>query len=163
MAESKQETELVECDFHHTEQREKYFTLLGQYMIHPMGGMERGLNSDEQQRLATYMTQHPDVHCFLLRRGSKYVGMSTCYEVFSTFHAMPYLYIHDIFVDAEYRNKGLGFLLIQKLTDWARQHHCCRITLEVRADNQPARHLYAKAGFKDLEPPMSFWTKDLLG
>ncbi len=117
MAESKQETELVECDFHHTEQREKYFTLLGQYMIHPMGGMERGLNSDEQQRLATYMTQHPDVHCFLLRRGSKYVGMSTCYEVFSTFHAMPYLYIHDIFVDAEYRNKGLGFLLIQKLTD----------------------------------------------
>lgn len=123
--------------------------------------MERGLNSDEQQRLATYMTQHPNVHCFLLRRGSKYVGMSTCYEVFSTFHAMPYLYIHDIFVDAEYRNKGLGF--IQKLTDWARQHHCCKITLEVRADNQPARHLYAKAGFKDLEPSMSFWTKDLLG
>lgn len=155
-------TSVVSCDFNNPEQRDSYLSLLNQYMVHPMGGMSHGLDTRLQQRLVHDMLDNPRAHCFLLRQGQQYVGFSTCYMLYSTFHALPYLYIHDIFVNGDSRDKGLGTTLLNGLIDYARQSHCCKVTLEVRADNAPARHVYAKAGFIDLDPPMSFWTKELI-
>jgi len=37
----------------------------------------------------------------------------------------------------------------------------CKITLEVREDNEAALALYRKMGFTECEPNMYFWTKTL--
>lgn len=39
---------LQQCDFNILEQRDVYLTLLSQYMINPMGGMDHGLDEEQQ-------------------------------------------------------------------------------------------------------------------
>ncbi|HLP14690.1 MAG TPA: GNAT family N-acetyltransferase [Bacteroidota bacterium] len=43
----------------------------------------------------------------------------------------------------------------------ARHRDCCKVTLEVRVDNDAAQSLYQKFGFCDTPPPMHFWTHHL--
>lgn len=155
-------TILVACDLQCEEQCQAYLDMLNQYMVHPMGGMDSGLTDRQQQKLVADLKANSTAQCFLLKQGEAYVGFSTTYMLYSTFHAAPYLYIHDVFVRGDHRGEGLGKVLIRGLIDYARRQHCCKVTLEVRADNAPARHLYASEGFIDLDPPMSFWTKELM-
>jgi ribosomal protein S18 acetylase RimI-like enzyme len=65
----------------------------------------------------------------------------------STFRAMPLLNIHDCAVRPEYRRHGLGGRLLASGVEAARSRGCCKIMLEVRADNPAARALYERAGF----------------
>lgn len=98
--------------------------------------------------------------CFLLADGDRYVGLSTCF-ITSTFKVKPYLYVHDLYVVESKEDKGLGTLLLSSLVDFARREDCCKVTLEVRSDNDRAMHVYQKLGFVDCQPPMFFWTKTL--
>ena len=152
---------LVQCDFKHKEQREAYLELLNRYMTHPMGGMEKGLSEPQQQQLLEQLTGNPMCRCFLLDDGGRHVGFSTCFFITSTFKARPYLYIHDLYVEQSLENKGLGTQLLNALVDYARRENCCKVTLEVRSDNDIAQHVYRKLGFADCQPPMFFWTKTL--
>lgn len=54
-----------------------------------------------------------------------------------------------IAVRPEYRARGLGKLLIEKLFDAARERGSSRIFLEMRRGN-PAEHLYRKVGFEPI-------------
>lgn len=53
-----------------------------------------------------------------------------------------------IFVDKNYRNKGIASELLNKMTDDLRQKNINQITLEVRVDNEAAISFYEKNGFK---------------
>lgn len=55
--------------------------------------------------------------------------------------------LNYIFVDLEYRNSGIGSILLDYLLE--KCENCQNITLEVRKDNIPAINLYKKYGFKD--------------
>lgn len=152
---------LEQCDFANSRHRAAYMNMLCGYMVSPMGGMEHGLDPQQQQRLARELQANAMCRCFLLRQGERYVGLSTCFLITSTFKAKPYLYIHDLYVDAECENRGLGTQLLDMLVSYAREAGCCKVTLEVRNDNGRAMHVYKKAGFDDCDPPMYFWTKTL--
>jgi ribosomal-protein-alanine N-acetyltransferase len=56
-------------------------------------------------------------------------------------------YVVSIGVDPDVRGQGLGRLLMQTLMDWLYSHGAKVIGLHVRADNQPAIHLYEALGF----------------
>jgi ribosomal protein S18 acetylase RimI-like enzyme len=149
------------CDLTVREQREAYLTMLCSYMVNPMGGMEKGLDEEQQQSLVRQLHDNPMCRCFLFSMGNRYVGFSTCFFITSTFKAKPYLYIHDLFVAENNENKGLGTQLLNALVGYARRAGCCKVTLEVRSDNDRAMHVYKKLGFTDCQPPMYFWTKTL--
>lgn len=152
---------LQQCDFNIPEQRDAYLTLLSQYMINPMGGMDHGLDEEQQCALVRQLSGNPMCRCFLLADGDRYVGLSTCFFITSTFKVKPYLYVHDLYVVESKEDKGLGTLLLNSLVDFARREGCCKVTLEVRSDNDRAMHVYQKLGFVDCQPPMFFWTKTL--
>jgi ribosomal protein S18 acetylase RimI-like enzyme len=159
--ENMENVRLVPCDFTVGEQREAYMTLLCRYMVNPMGGMDHGLDADQQQTLADQLMSNPQCRCFLLSVDGTYVGLATCFFITSTFKVKPYLYIHDLYVDESREDKGLGTHLLEGLVSYARQAGCCKVTLEVRSDNDRAMHVYQKLGFVDCQPPMYFWTKTL--
>ena len=57
-------------------------------------------------------------------------------------------------------------MLLDRIESKARELNCCRLTLEVREDNQVARGLYRKFGFDRAtvgpkKVPMEFWRKPL--
>jgi ribosomal-protein-alanine N-acetyltransferase len=57
-------------------------------------------------------------------------------------------HITNIAVHPDFRRKGIGSLLMQKLITHAREHDVAVMTLDVRAGNDAAKNMYAKFGFK---------------
>jgi GNAT superfamily N-acetyltransferase len=64
-------------------------------------------------------------------------------------HKTPQL--NSLYIDKQYRKKGLATLLIQKIEDLARQRGYSKLGLSVDIKNKPAINLYSKLGFKDWE------------
>ncbi|GGI42479.1 ribosomal protein S18-alanine N-acetyltransferase [Mammaliicoccus stepanovicii] len=55
--------------------------------------------------------------------------------------------ITTISVNKNYRNSGIGQLLLKYVMNFASET-CTTMSLEVRLENDTARHIYEKAGFK---------------
>lgn len=58
------------------------------------------------------------------------------------------LQIANVCVLPEFRRRGIADGLMAALTDFAKEQRAEKISLEVRASNEPARALYEKWGFK---------------
>jgi len=56
----------------------------------------------------------------------------------------------NVIVDASCRGQGLGYVLMQEMTDWSMRHGATRQYLQVITDNKPAITLYEKLGYKPL-------------
>lgn len=149
------------CDFSNGDHCSRLATLINQYISDPMGG-GTPLTYRQQLRLIDGLNNHPASFVLFILADQQIVGLATCFINFSTFKAKPYINIHDILIDREFRGKGLGKKLLEQIELIAKERKYCKITLEVREDNQIAQNLYTELGFKDVEPKMHFWTKELL-
>ena len=56
-------------------------------------------------------------------------------------------YINNVVIDEEYRNLGLGKVLMQALLDYGKRKGINEYTLEVRVGNVSANRLYESLGF----------------
>ena len=66
-----------------------------------------------------------------------------------------------LYVRPQFRGRGLGRALLEKIIALAHERGYCKVTLEVREDNIAAQKLYQSLGFEDTYPPMWFWTKTI--
>ena len=66
-------------------------------------------------------------------------------------------FISKIMVKEENRRQGTGALLLQKLSEYAREEKMFSLSLEVRESNFPAIALYEKSGFKNLGKRKNFY------
>jgi len=148
------------CDFTNPVQLEAMGFLLNHYMEDPMGDYPP-LKPDELVLLAERLAERAHAFVLFMLLDGKYVGMSTCFELLSTFKIKPYLYIHDFIVHSDFRGQRLGRKLMEKLVEISLERDYCKITLEVREDNEAALILYQKMGFIECDPKMYFWTKTL--
>jgi ribosomal protein S18 acetylase RimI-like enzyme len=153
--------QIITCDFMNPLHKLKIVELTNAYMLDTMG---EGLEMPEyvKQKLADALASHPACMILFALADNQYVGIVTCFINLSTFKARPYFYIHDIAVLKEYRGLGIGRKLLEKVIEIANERDYCKVTLEVREDNEKAKHLYKSLGFKDCEPKMYFWTKTLM-
>lgn len=72
-------------------------------------------------------------------------------------HAGEVSDVMTIAVVARARGTGLGRLLLEELVERARTAGAQRLLLEVRADNEPARGLYAARGFRALQTRRGYY------
>jgi ribosomal protein S18 acetylase RimI-like enzyme len=154
------EIEFEYCDFSNPDHLNAVAELINHYMADPMGGATP-LNKLRQLRLIDGLANHPTAEVLLAITEQKVVGLATCFVNFSTFNVASYLYIHDIVVLHDYRGKGFGRALMEKLIESAQEREFCKVTLEVRDDNTVAQAMYKELGFADCEPKMHFWTKKI--
>ncbi len=139
--------------------------LLNAYALDPMGGGE-ALSDFTKKNLASEISKRVDTTVILAFDGDKPVGLINCIEGFSTFMCKPLINIHDVYIDAKYRGKGLAKQLLQAAEELAIEKNCCKVTLEVLEGNEPAKAAYLKFGFDgyELDPKMGkamFWQKKL--
>jgi ribosomal protein S18 acetylase RimI-like enzyme len=135
-----------ELDFATADDMEAYLTLLDAYARDPMGSGQP-LPTEVRDRLRIDLPTHPAAHGLVATRNDRAVGFATCFLGYSTFQARPLLNIHDLAVIEHARGQGIGFALLEAAGAIAERLGCCRLTLEVREENQAARRLYARAGF----------------
>lgn len=60
------------------------------------------------------------------------------------------IYLSRMITKKEFRNRGIGGMLIDYMVDYARRLGYIEMTLGVDIDNLAARHLYEKKGFTDI-------------
>lgn len=137
--------------------------LLDAYAREPqIGGVS--FTPEVRARLIAELKKQANGRYFLAFHETRAVGVAICFLGFSTFYARPLLNIHDLAVSDGFRGQGIGRQLLKAIDAEAINHDCCKVTLEVRADNTVARHLYEDVGFSAGETTSStfaFMTKPL--
>ncbi len=69
--------------------------------------------------------------------------------------------IPDIVIDKQYRNKGLGKVLLDNVIKELKSQGIDTVFLEVRVSNEPARALYEKVGFEQIGVRKYFYSNPL--
>ncbi len=83
--------------------------------------------------------------------GIRVVGYAFVFETYSTFLALPTLYLEDLFVLPEYRSLGAGKALFEEMVSEADRRGCGRLDWVVLNWNQLARDFYARYGAQHLD------------
>lgn len=96
----------------------------------------------------------PYAEALLAERDGTPVGFALFFHSFSTFLAMPGIYLEDLFVLPEQRGQGVGRSLLKKLAEVAVERGCGRLEWAVLDWNQDAIGFYERLGAR----PNSDWT-----
>jgi GNAT superfamily N-acetyltransferase len=78
----------------------------------------------------------------------EYVGHLIVGQTRGTISGLSFGYVYDVFVEEEFRGKGVGKLLLEKAEDYCRKKGHSRIALSVSATNNSAMKLYSRIGYK---------------
>lgn len=79
------------------------------------------------------------------------VGFALYFYTFSTFVGKPGIYLEDIFVEPEYRGRGIGRALLSRVAQVAYDEGCGRVEWSVLTWNQPSIDFYHRLGAVTLE------------
>ena len=86
--------------------------------------------------------------------GDKEVGFALFFHNFSTFLGRAGIYLEDLFVKPEYRGKGYGKAILQKLAQIALERGCGRLEWWCLDWNKPSIDFYLSMGAEQ----MNDWT-----
>jgi ribosomal protein S18 acetylase RimI-like enzyme len=157
---TKDAIEIIPCDFNNPDHCRALISLMNEYIADKMGD---GIPYTEEQKVALVegLRRHESKLIVLAMAGDRFVGLTSCFVNFATFTVKPFVNIHDVIVTSDWRNKGLGRLMLSKVIEKAQELGCSKVTLEVREDNENAKHLYNSLGFHDAAPRQYYWAKYL--
>jgi GNAT superfamily N-acetyltransferase len=97
------------------------------------------------------LSDKPKYQAFLGKVGGKYVSYVIYFFTYSSFLALPTLFLEDIFVLEEYRRLGVGKVMFDFIKATAKGEGCGRIEFTVLTWNKSAQQFYAKNKAKCLE------------
>lgn len=109
--------------------------------------------TEEQIRNALF-GKRPYAECLLAEVDRRVVGFALFFYNFSTFLGKPGIYLEDLFVEPEYRGRGLGKALIEAVFAQANREGCGRVEWSVLDWNEPSIRFYESLGAQ----PMNAWT-----
>jgi GNAT superfamily N-acetyltransferase len=92
----------------------------------------------------------PAAKCILALVDGKPAGYAVYFATYSTFLAKPGLYLEDLFVKPELRQRGIGRALLLYVSRLASQCGCGRMEWTVLDWNRPAIEFYASLGAQTL-------------
>ena len=135
-----------EVDYRDGQDARALVDLLNQYAQDPFGG-NAALPDQVQAELCGRLAEFPGACSFLAEIDETPVGLINTFTGFSTFYARPLINIHDVYISAEARGKGVLEALFAQVEARARALGCCKITLEVLRTNERAQRGYNRLGF----------------
>jgi GNAT superfamily N-acetyltransferase len=104
-----------------------------------------------QERLIHDMfTTPPRIQAFLAEVGGTPAGYAFIFETYSSFLALPTLYLEDLFVLPEFRNQKAGYALFTHVVGEAHRRGCGRMEWSVLTWNRLAIDFYERLGAQHL-------------
>ena len=94
--------------------------------------------------------ENPKYEAYLAELNDVYVGYIIYFMNYSSFLALPVLYLEDIFILKEYRNRGIGQKLFNFCVKKAKEKNCGRIEWHVLDWNKIGIDFYEKNNAKHL-------------
>jgi GNAT superfamily N-acetyltransferase len=109
-------------------------------------------NADAQKRLIRdIFSSPPRMEAFLGEYRGLPVGYAFVFETYSSFLALPTLYLEDVFVLPEYRSKRLGLALFTAMVEEAHRRGCGRLEWAVLDWNSLAIGFYQRLGARHMK------------
>jgi GNAT superfamily N-acetyltransferase len=100
--------------------------------------------------LADAFGPRPRFEIFLAEADGQVVGYAFVFETYSTFLALPTLYLEDLFVLPEYRGRRIGYELFMHCVREAVRRGCGRMEWAVLEWNRHAIAFYERLGAQHL-------------
>ncbi|QPC85358.1 GNAT family N-acetyltransferase [Mesorhizobium sp. NBSH29] len=94
----------------------------------------------------------PAFGCLVAEKGKIFAGLCLHFPSFSTWFGKPGVYVQDLFIAPEFRGRGVGEKLLQRLAADTREAGGEYLRLSVHANNSAAQRFYERAGLS--------WSKD---
>jgi len=113
--------------------------------------LSREVVADEETLRRSLFGAHPAAEVLFAYVAEEPAGFAVFFQNFSTFSGRAGIYLEDLFVDPEYRGKGIGKALLVYLAKLAKQRGYDRIDWSVLDWNQPAIDFYRRIGAVPLE------------
>ena len=98
----------------------------------------------------------PKLDCWLVFLDGYPVGYAFALETYSSFLALPTMYLEDLFVIPEYRSRKAGLALFKAVEEEARKRGCGRMEWSVLNWNELAIGFYERLGAKRLNEWSSY-------
>ena len=109
-------------------------------------------NEEAKERLRIdCLSDKPKYKAFIGEVDHKPVSYVIFFFTYSSFLALPTLFLEDIFVLDEYRRQGVGKTMFDFLKETAKREGCGRIEFTVLKWNRLAQGFYERNGAKCLE------------
>ncbi len=105
----------------------------------------------KRRLLRDCLSEKPKYEAFIGKISNKPVSYIFYFFTYSSFLALPTLFIEDIFVLSEYRRQGVGQKMFDFLKETAKHDGCGRIEFTVLKWNKSAQKFYEKNKAKCLE------------
>jgi GNAT superfamily N-acetyltransferase len=100
--------------------------------------------------IADAFAERPRFEVFLAIVDGQAVGYAFIFETYSTFLALPTLYLEDIFVLEAFRGHKIGYALFQFCVAEAQRRGCGRMEWTVLDWNTPSINFYQRQGARHL-------------
>ncbi|PTV01848.1 GNAT family N-acetyltransferase [Limosilactobacillus reuteri] len=108
----------------------------------------------DEPTLEHWLFDEKKAEVIFVLEGNDEVGFALFFHNFSTFLGRAGLYLEDLYVKPEYRGKGYGKSLIEKLASIAVERGCGRFEWWCLDRNKPSIDFYLSLGAE----PMKDWT-----
>lgn len=107
----------------------------------------------EAQIQSSLFSAEPRAFCTIAEIDNKPAGFAICFYNYSTFLGKSGVYIEDLYVEEEFRGRGIGKGFFKYLAQKAMDENCGRIEWAVLDWNEPSIEFYKEMGGK----PMNEW------
>jgi GNAT superfamily N-acetyltransferase len=104
-----------------------------------------------ERLLGDLFSATPRIECYIAEDGRRAVGYAFVLETYSSFLALPTLYLEDLFVLPEARGKKAGYALFTAMVREARTRGCGRMEWTVLDWNELAIKFYRRAGARHMK------------
>jgi GNAT superfamily N-acetyltransferase len=101
--------------------------------------------------LTDLFSPRPRLECYIAESDGKGAGYAFVLETYSSFLALPTLYLEDLFVLPEWRGKKAGYALFTAMVGLARERGCGRMEWTVLDWNEPAIDFYRDLGAREMK------------
>jgi len=116
--------------------------------------LEQDVTMTEELLAKNLFGPHLFAETLLAEEAGKPIGFALFFHNFSTFLALPGIYLEDLFVVPEHRGRGVGRALLKELARIAVERGCGRLEWSVLDWNRDAIGFYERLG----ATPNSEWT-----
>lgn len=86
----------------------------------------------------------------ILEEGGKVLGWAYLYVIFQDRHKEPYGLMENVYVEPEYRNRGLGAKLVELLIEEAKKHNCYKLIGTSKKIKPDVHAFYKRHGFEEM-------------
>ena len=108
--------------------------------------MPQAVEVDEATLAAQLGSSPPPFECLLAEDGGRAVGFALFFHTYSTWRGRRGIWLEDLFVLPEWRRRGVGRTLLDRIVSLAKERRCGRVEWSVLDWNESAVDFYRAYG-----------------